>query len=72
MAPEIIFQKPYNLKVDFWSLGVLFYQMVFGKPPYPYKCNNNAHMKTVLQETIVEYESVNLPKATVDFIKSCL
>lgn len=33
MAPEIIFNKPYGIKVDIWSLGMLFYQMLFGKLP---------------------------------------
>ncbi|EAR86022.1 Serine/Threonine kinase domain protein (macronuclear) [Tetrahymena thermophila SB210] len=34
MAPEILNGKQYNEKCDIWSLGVIIYQMVFGKPPF--------------------------------------
>jgi len=34
MAPEIIRGNKYNNKVDIWSLGIVFYQMLFGVPPY--------------------------------------
>ncbi len=34
MAPEIIEGKSYNSKVDIWSLGIVFYQLLFGIPPY--------------------------------------
>jgi calcium-dependent protein kinase len=33
MAPEV-FHEEYNQKADVWSCGVLFYMIVFGKPPY--------------------------------------
>ena len=28
MPPEIILQKPYNLKSDIWGLGVLLYELI--------------------------------------------
>lgn len=31
MAPEVLDHKPYNSKADIWSIGVGFYQMLFGK-----------------------------------------
>ncbi|XP_067136515.1 cAMP-dependent protein kinase catalytic subunit beta-like isoform X2 [Centruroides vittatus] len=34
LAPEIILSKGYNKAVDWWSLGVLIYEMVAGYPPF--------------------------------------
>ena len=34
MAPEILDAKAYDRKADIWSVGVLYYQMIFGEYPY--------------------------------------
>ena len=34
MAPEIMLKKRYNNKSDLWSVGVIFYELVFGTTPY--------------------------------------
>lgn len=34
MAPEIIYEKEYYVNSDLWSLGVIFYQFMYGKYPY--------------------------------------
>jgi serine/threonine-protein kinase ULK/ATG1 len=38
MAPELLFSNGnmliYNSKADLWSIGVVFFQILFGKPPY--------------------------------------
>lgn len=31
MAPEILDHKAYNSKADIWSIGISFYEMLFGK-----------------------------------------
>ncbi|RKP33203.1 kinase-like domain-containing protein, partial [Dimargaris cristalligena] len=35
MAPEILGDRGYSSSVDWWSLGVLFYELVYGKRPFP-------------------------------------
>lgn len=41
MAPELLNapngKVSYNNKADLWSIGVCFYQMIFGKPPWDAK-----------------------------------
>jgi serine/threonine-protein kinase ULK/ATG1 len=34
MAPEILAGQDYDNKVDIWSVGTVFYEMLFGKPPF--------------------------------------
>lgn len=42
IAPEVITTKPYNKSVDWWSLGVLIYEMLAGYTPF----YDNTPMKT--------------------------
>lgn len=37
MAPEVFKNKSYDQKVDIFSLGVIFYFLVFGKFPFEAK-----------------------------------
>ena len=33
-CPEIIMYRPFDKKVDNWSLGILAYELLCGKPPF--------------------------------------
>jgi serine/threonine protein kinase len=34
MAPEIVMDHPYGEAVDWWALGILIFEMLFGHPPF--------------------------------------
>lgn len=54
MAPEILLAKGHNKNADWWSVGILLYEMLAGQPPY-----THANRKK-LQEKIIN-EKLKLP-----------
>ncbi|NWI72770.1 ULK3 kinase, partial [Dryoscopus gambensis] len=34
MAPEMVCRQQYDARVDLWSVGVILYEALFGKPPF--------------------------------------
>jgi len=33
-SPEIVSHKPYDSKIDIWSIGVLTYELLYGNIPF--------------------------------------
>lgn len=71
MAPEIMKRENYSIQSDLWSLGVILYQMLYGKLPYFSKSiillNKEINTKSV------DYHSTyKISKECIDLIKSML
>ena len=49
IAPEIIEIKKYGYEVDEWALGILFYEMIFGYPPF--KNENKMELYNLITKT---------------------
>ena len=66
-APEQISSKGYNDKVDIWTLGIIYYNMIFGSHPFAphgYKDRNSLMIDPEKEKTVSE--------VSLDFIKRCL
>lgn len=51
LAPEILQSRGHNKSVDWWSLGILIYEMVHGYPPF-YDDNNLALYRKILSSPL--------------------
>ena len=70
MAPEVIQgDQPYGLKADIWSLGVVFYQMIYGRYPYSGKDDFELFEKS---QSKPSFAGVNISPNVKDFIVKCL
>eukprot|EP01064_Diplonema_japonicum_P017409 TRINITY_DN2553_c0_g1_i1.p1 TRINITY_DN2553_c0_g1~~TRINITY_DN2553_c0_g1_i1.p1 ORF type:complete len:608 (+),score=113.31 TRINITY_DN2553_c0_g1_i1:99-1922(+) len=61
MAPEIIAEREYGVAVDWWSLGILVYEMLVGKPPFD--SDDPCQLYDMITDNEVKYPSVLSPHA---------
>ncbi|KAJ3042465.1 hypothetical protein HDV00_007235 [Rhizophlyctis rosea] len=52
LAPEVLTGQGYGKAVDWWSLGILFYEMTTGLPPF-YSENTNLMYKKILHNQLL-------------------
>lgn len=57
MAPEIMYKKPYTIKSDLWSLGIIIYEMAYRCVPY--KGNNIIELINNIKTQDLEFPSNN-------------
>ena len=59
MAPEVMFGKGYDTKVDIWSLGVLLYILLSGFMPFPAKTTEELKKKVGTGELNFSHKEFN-------------
>lgn len=69
MAPEVLCGKGYDYSVDWWSLGVLMYEMLVGACPFEGESKKET-MKKVMRATLSYPET--LSKESISLMKGLL
>lgn len=70
-APEIYFKKKYSFKCDVWSLGLVLYQMLYGKLPWHAKGMGDLFEK-IVNDALVFPTEPQISEFNKDLIKSML
>ena len=69
LAPELLMGSGYNKTVDWWTLGVLLYEMLTGLPPF-YDENTNEMYRKILSEPL--HFPNDMPQAAKDLLTKLL
>lgn len=51
MAPEILVKKGYSYTIDWWSLGVCMYELIFGRRPFRGRTNGDL-THSIIKDTL--------------------
>ncbi|KAH8900253.1 Pkinase-domain-containing protein [Thozetella sp. PMI_491] len=71
LAPELLLGKGYQKTVDWWTLGVLLYEMLTGLPPF-YDENTNEMYRKILGEPLHFPSQEIVPPAAKDLLTKLL
>ena len=71
LAPELLMGQGYNKTVDWWTLGVLLYEMLTGLPPF-YHENTNEMYRKILSEPLYFPGTDIVPPAAKDLLTKLL
>lgn len=71
LAPELLLGNGYTKSVDWWTLGVLLYEMLTGLPPF-YDENTNDMYRKILQEPLTFPSTDIVPAAARDLLTRLL
>ena len=67
MAPEVLFAKNHGFSVDFYALGVIGYELIFGRRPYM-----NIQRKTLQQEILTKETQINEKELPKGYSLNCM
>lgn len=69
IAPEVFMQTGYNKLCDWWSLGVIMYEMLIGYPPFCSETPQETYRKVMnWKETLVFPPEVPISEKAKDLI----
>lgn len=73
LSPEMIKGDPYSQSVDMWSLGIIFFEMLTGVPPFFDKNKDKLYKKIYFNDpNFAINKKILLTDTTIDFISRLL
>ena len=57
IAPEVLMRTPYSRSCDWWSLGVILYEMIIGAPPFYAPTPEETQYKVINWKTTLQFPS---------------
>ena len=72
LAPEIHFSQGHTFNADFYSIGVICYELLLGKRPYLGSDRKEIKKLMSNKEIFIEKNSNNLSLECIEFVNGCL
>lgn len=71
MAPEVLQNLKYHEKSEIWSLGIIFYEMLYGCKPWQGKTADE-HLKFIYNQELDFPDTNKVSDTALQFIQDCL
>ena len=73
IAPEVLLKAGYGKECDYWSVGVIMFEMLYGFPPFCSNSDNVTYWKIVRWRNYLQFpDGHQVPKEAIDVIKKLL
>jgi len=73
IAPEVLLKKGYGIECDWWSVGIIMFEMIFGYPPFFADDPSQTCTKIVRWKDFLDFpDDIKLSENAVDLIKRLL
>jgi serine/threonine kinase 38 len=73
IAPEVLLKKGYGIECDWWSVGVIMFEMLYGFPPFYAEDPTQTCHKIIRWKEFLEFpEDIKVSSEAIDLIKRLL
>lgn len=73
IAPEVLLKKGYGVECDWWSVGIIMFEMLFGYPPLNGEDPEETMHKIIRWKEFLEFpEDIKVSEAAIDLMKKLL